>query len=68
MKLKVVIHPAEEGGYWVEVPAISGCTTQGETFEELLKNICMKPSRAVIATVRMPKSIGSSDLLTPASN
>ena len=39
MKLKVVIHKAEEGGYWAEVPAIPGCATQGETFEELLGNI-----------------------------
>ena len=39
MKLKVIIHEAEEGGYWAEVPAISGCATQGDTFEELLKNL-----------------------------
>ena len=39
VKLKVIVHPAEEGGYWAEVPAIPGCATQGETFEELLKNI-----------------------------
>jgi predicted RNase H-like HicB family nuclease len=39
MKLKVVIHDAEEGGYWAEVPAIPGCVTQGDTFEELLTNI-----------------------------
>jgi len=39
MKLKVVVHKAEEGGYWAEVPAIPGCATQGESFEELLKNI-----------------------------
>ena len=39
MKLKVVIHEAEEGGYWAEIPAIKGCATQGDTFEELLKNI-----------------------------
>lgn len=39
MKIKVVIHQAEEGGYWAEVPAISGCVTQGETFDELLTNI-----------------------------
>lgn len=36
MKIKVVIHEAEEGGFWAEVPAISGCATQGDTFEELL--------------------------------
>ena len=39
MKLKVVIHKAEEGGYWAEIPAIPGCATQGETFGELLSNI-----------------------------
>ncbi len=39
MKLKVVIHEAEEGGYWAEVPSIPGCATQGETFDELLENI-----------------------------
>ncbi|MBI4740061.1 MAG: type II toxin-antitoxin system HicB family antitoxin [Betaproteobacteria bacterium] len=39
MKVKVVIHEAEEGGYWAEVPAIPGCATQGETFEELLANL-----------------------------
>jgi predicted RNase H-like HicB family nuclease len=39
MKLKVIIHNAEEGGYWAEVPAILGCATQGDTFEELIVNI-----------------------------
>jgi predicted RNase H-like HicB family nuclease len=39
MKLKVVIHEAEEGGYWAEVPSIPGCATQGESFDELLSNI-----------------------------
>ena len=39
MKLNVVIHEAEEGGYWAEVPSISGCATQGETFDELLVNL-----------------------------
>ena len=39
MKLKVIIHEAEEGGYWAEVPSIPGCATQGDTFDELLANI-----------------------------
>lgn len=39
MKLKVVVHQAEEGGFWAEVPAIQGCATQGDTFEELLQNL-----------------------------
>ena len=39
MKIKVIIHEAEEGGYWAEVPSIPGCVTQGESFDELLSNI-----------------------------
>jgi predicted RNase H-like HicB family nuclease len=39
MKIKVIIHEAEEGGFWAEVPAIPGCATQGETFEELLQHL-----------------------------
>lgn len=39
MKLKVIVHEAEEGGYWAEVPSIPGCATQGDTFDELLGNI-----------------------------
>ena len=39
MKIKVVVHAADEGGFWAEVPAIPGCATQGETFEELLQNL-----------------------------
>lgn len=39
MKLKIIVHEAEEGGYWAEVPSIPGCATQGDTFDELLKNV-----------------------------
>jgi predicted RNase H-like HicB family nuclease len=39
VKIKVIVHEAEEGGYWAEVPSIPGCATQGETFDELLANI-----------------------------
>ena len=39
MKIKVIVHEAEEGGFWAEVPAIPGCATQGDTFEELLQNL-----------------------------
>ena len=35
----MIIHQAEEGGYWAEVPAIPGCLTQGDSWEELIKNI-----------------------------
>lgn len=39
MKLKAIIHDAEEGGFWAEVPALPGCVTQGETMEELEANL-----------------------------
>lgn len=39
MKLKVIVHEAEEGGFWAEVPSIPGCATEGDTFAELLSNL-----------------------------
>ena len=39
MNLKAIVHEAEEGGFWAEVPAIPGCATQGETMDELLANL-----------------------------
>ena len=39
MKIKVIVHEAIEGGYWAEVPAIAGCATEGDTWDELLSNL-----------------------------
>lgn len=39
MKLRAIIHEAEEGGFWAEVPALPGCLTQGDTKEELEANL-----------------------------
>lgn len=36
MEYVVFVHPAEEGGYWAEVPALDGCFAQGETIDEVL--------------------------------
>jgi predicted RNase H-like HicB family nuclease len=38
MKLSVVVHQAEGGGYWAKVPAIPGYATQGKTWA-LLQNL-----------------------------
>jgi len=38
MEYTVIIHQAEEGGYWVEVPSLAGCYSQGETIEETMEN------------------------------
>jgi predicted RNase H-like HicB family nuclease len=37
--MKIVVHEAEEGGFWAEVPVIPGCATQGETMDELMRNL-----------------------------
>jgi predicted RNase H-like HicB family nuclease len=39
MRLKVLIHEAEEGGYWAEVPALNGCVSEGESWDDALANI-----------------------------
>ena len=39
MKIKAIVHEAEEGGYWAEVPALPGCITEGDTMEELENNL-----------------------------
>ena len=39
MQIRAIVHKAEEGGYWAEVPSIPGCATQGETMEEIEANI-----------------------------
>jgi predicted RNase H-like HicB family nuclease len=31
MKIRAIVHPAEEGGYWAEFPVLPGCITEGET-------------------------------------
>jgi len=38
MDYTILIHEAEEGGFWSEVPALPGCYSQGETIDETLRN------------------------------
>ncbi len=38
-KYTIVVHEEPEGGFWAEVPALPGCYSQGETFDELLENV-----------------------------
>ena len=38
MQYGVIIHPADEGGYWSEVPILPGCVSQGETLDETVAN------------------------------
>ena len=38
MDYTILIHQAEEGGFWSEVPALTGCYSQGETIDETMQN------------------------------
>jgi predicted RNase H-like HicB family nuclease len=38
-RYSVVLHHADEGGYWVEVPALPGCYSQGDSLDETLENV-----------------------------
>ena len=39
MKVTAVVHKADEGGFWAEVPSPPGCRTQGDTMYELKANL-----------------------------
>lgn len=54
---------AEEGGFWAEVPAIPGCATQGETFEELLTNLYEAVEGCLSVDVAEPKPGGKERVL-----
>jgi predicted RNase H-like HicB family nuclease len=63
MKIKVVVHEAEEGGYWAEVPAIPGCATQGESMEELLQNLREAVEGCLSVDIAEPKADGKRRIL-----
>ncbi len=49
-----VFEPAEEGGYVVTVPALPGCISEGDNYEEALGNI----KEAITAYVESLKKHG----------
>lgn len=55
MKIKVVVHEAEEGGFWGEVPALPGCASQGETLDDLMRNLHEAIEGHLAADVAEPK-------------
>lgn len=63
MKVKVVVHDAEEGGYWAEVPAIPGCATQGDTLDELMANLQEAIEGCLSVDVEEPKTTGKDRVL-----
>jgi predicted RNase H-like HicB family nuclease len=63
MKIRVVIHPAEEGGFWAEVPALPGCSTQGESMDELMANLREAIEGCLAVEVAQPQPGGVERLL-----
>lgn len=58
MKIKIVVHEADEGGFWAEVPAIPGCASQGDTMDELLANMREAIEGCLAIDVAAPKPGG----------
>lgn len=63
MKIKVIVHEAEEGGFWAEVPAIPGCATEGDTMEELKLNLREAIAGCLAVDVVEPRPGGREHIL-----
>jgi predicted RNase H-like HicB family nuclease len=63
MKLKAIVHEAEEGGFWAEVPAIPGCATQGDTYEELLRNLQEAIEGCLSVDLKPPETNGTDKVI-----
>ena len=61
MDYVLVIHKAEEGGYWAEVPALPGCFAQGESLEDLLN----EAREAILSHLESLKEDGHAPPLEP---
>ena len=57
MKIKAIVHEADEGGFWAEVPSIPGCATQGDTMDELLVNL-REAVEGYLSVEILPASLG----------
>jgi predicted RNase H-like HicB family nuclease len=38
-RFRALVHTEPEGGYWAEVPELPGCFTQGDTLDEIYRNL-----------------------------
>jgi predicted RNase H-like HicB family nuclease len=63
MKIKAIVHEAEEGGFWAEVPAIPGCATEGNTMDELIANLHEAIEGCLAVEVAEPKPGGKERVL-----
>ena len=56
MTFRAIVHKAEEGGFWAEVPSIPGCATQGGTMEELRSNLREAIEGCLSVPIEMPST------------
>ena len=56
MKIHAIVHKAEEGGFWAEVPSIPGCATQAETMDELRINLREAIEGCLSVPVQVPST------------
>jgi predicted RNase H-like HicB family nuclease len=63
MKIKAIVHEAEEGGFWAEVPAIPGCATEGDTMDELIANLHEAIEGCLSVDIAEPKPGGRERIL-----
>ena len=63
MKIRIVVHEAEEGGVWAEVPAIPGCATQGDSMDELMQNLREAIEGCLSIEVASPEPGGTERML-----
>jgi predicted RNase H-like HicB family nuclease len=63
MKIKIVVHEAEEGGFWAEVPAVPGCATQGDSMDELMRNLREAIEGCLSIEVASPERGGTERML-----
>lgn len=54
LKYTAIFEPAEEGGYVVIIPALPGCVTQGDSFEEA-RTMAQDAIKGYIAVLKKDK-------------
>ncbi|MCG9966872.1 type II toxin-antitoxin system HicB family antitoxin [Pelotomaculum terephthalicicum JT] len=74
---KVVLYPAEEGGYAVEIPELPGCISQGQTLEEAYEmiqdakkgwlDIALQDGETIPEPARMEEYSGKFNIRMPKS-
>ncbi len=63
MTIHAIVHKAEEGGFWAEVPSIPGCATQGETIEELRSNLLEAIEGCLSVPVETPSGLAGDQVI-----